>query len=226
MKRAMAFVLSALVLSGTAFSGEAPEPMFPVGSLSLGPYAGITYSSVATDPSTDGWSSAMGISAGLDARYYLCSTSNLQLGVRYEQRGSKQSTSNPFSSTDYNEMRNYLSFDVTAAWYFMEMCDGGFRPRLYGGVFLGSFLSGTSKITTSIAGGTPQTSETDIKSENVNALNWGPKVGLGFDWKMGPGALTFGVSYDYAISNINNTDATTKFYDRGVSAGLCYQFGF
>ncbi|MBS1561865.1 MAG: PorT family protein [Bacteroidetes bacterium] len=225
MKRIITLLALCIVCASRSFAVE-PPPMFSTGSFSAGPYAGITYGSVTTDPSTDGWSSAMGISAGLDARYYLCETSNLQLGVRYEQRGSAQSTSSAFSSTDYKEMRNYLSFDVTAAWYFAEMCDGGFRPRLYGGVFLGSFMSGTSKVTTTIGGGSPQTSETDIKSDNVNALNWGPKIGVGFDWKMGPGALTFGVSYDYAISNIDNTGAATKFYDRGISAGIGYQFGF
>lgn len=225
MKRSITVLTLFAVCASVSLAVE-PPPMFSTGSFSIGPYAGITYGSITTDPSTEGFTWAMGASAGLDARYYLCETSNLQLGVRYEQRGSKQSTSNAFSSMDISEVRNYLSFDITSAWYFADMCDGGFRPRIYGGVFLGSFLSGTSKITTTIGGGSPQTTERDIKSEDINSLNWGPKLGVGFDWKLGPGALTFGVSYDYAISNIDNSGSNYKFYDRGISAGLGYQFGF
>lgn len=214
-----------LVLCASASLAVAPPPMFSTGSVSIGPYAGMTYGAVVLDPSPEGVMWATGISAGLDARYYLCETSNLQLGLRYEQRASKQSISDAFSTLSASEVRNYLMFDITSAWYFAEMCEGGFRPRVYGGVFLGSFLSGTSKNSIALGGGTPQTSEKSITSDDVNALNWGPKLGIGFDWKLGPGALTFGVSYDYAISNLVKSGTTQTAYDRGISVGLGYQIG-
>jgi|GEM_PF-3537082 len=224
MKRSIASLILFVVFASASLAIEPPQ-MFKTGSVSIGPYAGITYGSVALDPSVEGLMWAPGISAGLDTRYYLSETFNLQLGLRYEQRASKQSLSNSFSTLSTSEVRNYLMFDITSAWYFAEMCEGGFRPRIYGGVFLGSFLSGTAKNSIALGGGNPQTSEKDITSDDVNTLNWGPKLGIGFDWKLGPGALTFGVSYDYAISNLIKGGTNNTAYDRGISAGLGYQIG-
>lgn len=225
MKRFALVMISLLALT-TGAGAVAPPPMFATGSWSMGPTVGITYGSVSTDPSSEGWSWLMGLSGGVDARYYLCETSNLQFGMHYNQRGSKQSTSSSFYTQEITETRNYFGGELTAAWYFLEMCDGGFRPRIFGGLFAETFLSGRTKSVTSIAGGPAQTVEQDIEKSKVNSLNWGPKVGLGFDWKLGSGAITFSASYDYGLSNIDNAGSGTSYYNRGISAGLGYQFAF
>lgn len=228
MKSIIASLTLFVVCASASLAIDSP-PMFQTGSVSLGPYAGFTYVSVSLDPSTEGVMWATGIAAGLDARYYMCESFNLQLGLRYEQRASKQLISSAFSTLSASEIRNYLMFDITSAWYFAEMWDGGFRPRMYAGVFVGSFLSGTGTSSITVGGGSPQTTERKITSDDVNALNWGPKVGIGFDLKLGPGALTFGLSYDYGMSNLTKTSTnetpTMTAYDRGLSAGLGYQIG-
>jgi hypothetical protein len=226
MKRMLASFVVLVLCANASFAAESPS-MFTTGSFSIGPYAGFTYGAVAPEPSVDGMKWALGAAAGLDARYYLCETSNLQLGARFERRASKQTLSDAFATYEASEKRNYLMFDLTAAWYVANIGDGAFRPRIYGGVFLGSFLSGTMTRTSTFTGGTPRISESDITTDEIKQVTWGPKIGIGFDWKMGSGALTFGVSYDHGLSNLagDAVDSDYKGYDRGISAGLGFQFG-
>jgi hypothetical protein len=159
-----------------------------------------------------------GLAAGVFITYSLSDLIAIQPEVYYAMKGTKGKYFYPPSgpTVDVTEKFDYIEIPVL----FKVQLAGGtsFKPSFYAGPELGILLSAKVK---GEANGVSV--ENDVKSE-TKSTDFGLIGGVGADYLMGSGKLTFDIRYDIGLAKVIDSSPAPKVYNSAITILVGYGF--
>lgn len=175
-------------------------------TLSVGPMVGFNISSLSGPTNTK---ALPGLTLGAFANYSV--NENVGIGAKfmYSQLGTD------YKNVDYINRLHYLQMPITAIYYFGEGGDK-FRPKIYGGPYVGTLLSATLKDGTKI---------TESNGGIVyKKLDFGAVIGAGFNYRIQDRTwLNVDAGFSQGFADVNESP-TAKYKNQafGLNVGVSF----
>ncbi len=175
-------------------------------TLSVGPMVGINASTFSGPTNTK---SLAGVALGAFANYSVNEHVGIGAKFIYSQLGTD------YKNVDYINRLHYLQMPITAIYYFGEVGDK-FRPKVFGGPYLGTLLSATLKDGVKI---------TETNGGPVyKKLDFGALVGVGFNYRIQSRTwLNVDAGFSQGLTDVNESP-TASFKNQAFALNVGVSF--
>lgn len=175
-------------------------------TLSVGPVVGVNFSTFSGPTNTK---VLPGVSLGAFANYSVNEHVGIGAKFIYSQMGTD------YKNVDYINRLHYLQMPITAIYYFGEVGDK-FRPKIFGGPYIGTLLGATLKDGVKIteANGGPVYKKLDL----------GALVGVGFNYRIQSRTwLNVDAGFSQGFTDVNESPtASFKNQSFGLNVGVSF----
>ncbi|MCP9765525.1 porin family protein [Lacihabitans soyangensis] len=175
-------------------------------TLSVGPVVGVNFSTFSGPTNTK---FLPGVALGAFANYSVNEHVGIGAKFIYSQLGTD------YKNVDYINRLHYLQMPITAIYYFGEVGDK-FRPKIFGGPYIGTLLGATLKEGVKIteANGGPVYKKLDV----------GALVGVGFNYRIQDRTwLNLDAGFSQGFADVNESPtASFKNQSFGLNVGVSF----
>jgi hypothetical protein len=166
------------------------------GTVSFGAKAGFGFFNITETPEEweDAKSFKTGFSGGAFLNYALSGAFSLQPELLYCSKGVMSNLYDGFVVVDVTASFDYIELPVLAKYSFLER--GKFRPCIYAGPSVAYAIASELEIEAGILG-----ASVDFSSL-THVSDFGMIVGVGFDYDIGDGTVTFDARFQRGFTNV------------------------
>jgi outer membrane immunogenic protein len=207
------FTSVGLVVLLTSVAGAQTSSMPPMAQVTIGPYAGLNFTSFYGDDELQDVSFRTDFALGGQAEFKIANTGFFRTGLVYSRRGAKTTE----QDVDVNFKLSYLEVPLLFGYRFPT--GGGVQPYVVGGgqmgFKVGCKLSGEQGgVTASIECDSPDFDfDLDVKSFDFAAVG-----GFGLSVPVGTSSLAFDLRYALGLVKIaSDTDTKNHGFTLGVA---------
>jgi len=206
MKKHLATTLM-LAIIGMFVLAPSPASALKDSPLSLGPKLGLNYSDFTGDV-PDEFGSKLGFSGGAFLAYAFGDWFTVQPEVLYSQKGAKGSGDTPLGEETVTLSLDYIEIPVLAVLTIPTQSI--WTPKVFVGPAFGFLISAEAKA--ELAG----EEEEENMEEAFKDYDVGIVFGGGVDVKVGPGAITADIRYNFGVTNIADDEEDDFSVKNGV----------